>query len=195
MYTVIGPTKTRTFRVIWALQEIGQDYEHVSAAPRSDEVTAHHMSGKVPVLLVDDQAITDSTAILTYLADKHQALTHTPGTIERARQDAVTHFVLDEMDSILWTAARHSFILPEDRRVPEIKDSLKWEWDRSVTRFMEKLGDKPFVMGDMMTVPDLIAAHCGGWAGNAKFPMEHEGFNAYVARLRDRPAFKAAAAT
>ncbi|MBV0913658.1 glutathione S-transferase family protein [Anianabacter salinae] len=194
MYKVIGGKKSRTLRVMWMLEELGQTYEHVDAAPRSDEVKAHHSSGKIPVLMVDEVALTDSTAILTFLADKHQALTHAPGTIERARQDGVTQFVLDEMDAILWTAARHSFILPEDRRVPEIKDSLKWEFATSVERFMEKLGDKPFVMGDMMTVPDLIAAHCGSWATGAKFPIENEAFAAYVKRLQDRPAFRAALA-
>ncbi len=128
MYTVIGGIRSRALRVLWMLEELGEPYTHIAAAPRSDEVTALNPSGKIPVLLDGDATLTDSTAILTYLADKHGQLTYPAGTIDRARQDGITHFVLDEMDAILWTASRHSFVLPEDLRVPQIKDSLKWEF-------------------------------------------------------------------
>jgi glutathione S-transferase len=38
-YKIIGGVKSRTMRVLWMLEEIGVAYEHVAAAPRSDEVT------------------------------------------------------------------------------------------------------------------------------------------------------------
>jgi glutathione S-transferase len=189
MYTVIGSVKSRALRVLWMLEEIGQSYEHIPAAPRSEEAAAYNPSGKVPVLLDDGAAITDSTAILNYLGDKHQALSYPCGTLDRARQDALTHFVLDEMDSLLWTAARHSFILPEDRRVPEVKDSLKWEFRTSVERLVTRLGDGPYLMGEMMTVPDILAAHCGNWASAAKFETDNAAFGAYVDRMLGRPAY------
>lgn len=194
MYTVIGDVKSRALRVLWMLEEIGQDYDHIPASPRSDDVQAYNPSGKIPVLLDDGAALTDSTAIVTYLADKHQALTYPCGTLDRARQDGLTHFVLDEMDALLWTAARHSFILPEDRRVPGVKDSLKWEFGTSIDRLAQRLGDGPFLMGEMMTIPDILAAHCGSWAIAAKFPIENDAAEDYFARLRKRPAYKRAAA-
>ncbi|SLN68855.1 Glutathione S-transferase GstA [Pseudoruegeria aquimaris] len=190
MYKLIGNTRSRTFRVLWMLEELGQPYEHLPAAPRSDEVTALNPSGKVPVLMVDGTALTDSTAILTYLADRHAALTFAPGTLERARQDALTHFLLDEFDSVIWTAARHSFILPEELRVPTVKDSLKWEFERSQRLLADKLGDGPFLMGDRMTIPDIIATHCGTWAVAAKFPLVDDRFRAYLSRMRKRPAYQ-----
>jgi glutathione S-transferase len=188
MYTVIGGIRSRALRVLWMLEELGEPYTHNAAAPRSDEVTALNPSGKVPVLLDGDAALTDSTAILTYLADKHGQLTYHAGTIDRARQDGITHFVLDEMDALLWTASRHSFILPEERRVPQIKDSLKWEFERSIDRLAQKLGDGPFLMGETMTIPDIIATHCGNWAVSAKFPLQNDRVNAYFDRMRARPA-------
>ena len=118
MYRVIGPTRTRTLRVLWALEELDQPYDHVGAMPHAEEVVAFNPAGKVPVLVVGGVPITDSLAIMTYLADKHGRLTFPAGTLERARQDSLTQFINDEFDQILWTAARHSFILPEDRRVP-----------------------------------------------------------------------------
>jgi glutathione S-transferase len=191
-YTVVGSPRTRTMRVIWMLEELGQPYTLQADPPQSDPVRRLNPLGKVPVLLVGDAVLTDSTAILTYLADRHDSLTFPAGTIDRARQDARTHFALDEMDSLLWTAARHSFILPEERRIPDIKPSLKWEFERSVARFEALLGDGPFLMGDTMTIADIIAAHCGGWAIAAKFPVESAVFRDYIDRLRSRPAYQRA---
>ncbi len=193
-YTVYGSPRNRGIRVIWMLEELGQSYRLHTDPPRSDAVRAVNPLGKVPVLLDGDAALTDSVAILTYLADKHGALTFPAGTLERARQDARMLFVLDEMDSILWTAARHSFILPEEMRMPDIKTSLKWEFEQAIARFETLLGEGPFLMGDTMTIADIVAAHCGGWAIAARFPVESESFRAYVDRLRARPAFLRAAA-
>jgi len=109
MYTVIGGLASRAFRVLWLLEELGVAYDHMKVGPRSDEVTAHSASGKIPVLLDGDVAVTDSVAIMTYLADKHGALTAPAGTLERARQDAMTQRIVDEFDGPLWLAARHSF--------------------------------------------------------------------------------------
>ncbi len=190
MYTVLGGIRSRAFRVLWMLEELGQPYEHISTPPRSEDVRKYNTSGKIPVLLDNGAALTDSTAILHYLADKHGALTFPSGSIERARQDGITHFVLDEFDALLWTASRHSFILPEEQRVPAIKDSLKWEFETSLARLAERLGDSPFLTGDTMTVPDIIATHCCGWATVAKFPMRNDVVNAYVERMRARPAYQ-----
>jgi glutathione S-transferase len=107
----------------------------VAAAPRSDEVTRFNPAGKVPVLIADGVPITDSVAIMTFLGDRHDALTHAPGTLERARQDSLTHAIIDEFDAPLWMAARHSFVLPEDKRMPDIKDSLRWEFERAQDQF------------------------------------------------------------
>ena len=194
MYTVIGTVRTRTARVLWMLEELRLPCEHVAAGPRSDEVRAVNPGGKVPVLLVDGVAISDSTAILQFLADRHGRFTHPAGSIERARQDSLTQFVLDEFDAILWTASRHSFILPEEHRLPAIKDSLRWEFTRSQASLVARMGEGPFLMGEAMTVPDLILTHCGIWAGVAKFPITEPRFADYLDQMRARPAFQRAMA-
>jgi glutathione S-transferase len=194
-YQVIGSVKTRALRVLWTLEELGAAYEHVPALPRSEEVTRFSPAGKIPVLVSDGVPITDSVAIMTYLADRHGALTFAPGTIERARQDGLTHFILDEFDSVLWMAAKHSFILPEAQRVPEIKDSLKWEFERAQKNLIPRMAeDGPFLMGEELTIADILLAHCGGWAISAKFPIVEERFRKFVSMMRDRPAFARAMA-
>lgn len=198
MYRVIGTARSRAFRVLWALEELGLAYEHEPAAPRSDAVRALNPAGKVPVLVVAgdgvEAALTDSTAIVTFLADRHGGLTHPAGTLERARQDALTQMILDEFDAVLWMAARHSFVLPEERRVPAVKDSLKWEFARSAEALAARLGAAEFLAGERLTVPDILAAHCLGWAHVAGFPPAPPPLAAWRKRMATRPAFQRAMA-
>ena len=188
MYKIIGNRRSRTTRVYWLLEELGVAYERISARPHAQEVTRINPSGKIPVLLHGEAAITDSTAIMTWLADRHGGLAFPCGSLERARQDSHTQFLLDEFDACLWMAARHTAYLPEEHRVPAVVDSLKWEFSRSQERFAERLGEGPFLMGEKMTIPDIIAAHCGRWAMSAGFPVGHV-LKEYTERLTAREAF------
>lgn len=192
-YTVIGASKTRALRVLWMLEELGQSYEHVGLMPQAEGVAPFNPAGKVPVLVADGAPITDSTAIIQFLADRHGALTHAPGTLERARQDSLTQFLLDEFDSPLWVAARHTFVLPEEMRQPAIKPSLRWEFERSQHTLAHRMGDGAFVMGDQITVPDMILTHCLIWAQGARFPIVVDRLSEYLAQMRARPAFQRAA--
>lgn len=189
MYTVYGLIPTRTFRVLWALEEMGLTYDFIQVPPRSEQVMARNPTGKIPVLEVDETSLTDSTAIMTYLADRHGKLTFPAGTLGRARQDSLTQRLLDELDAVVWTAARHSFVLPEEQRVPDVKDSLKWEFARNLTLISNEF-EGPFLMGDMMTIPDIILTHCLNWAFSAKFEAPDDKLKAYAKSMRGRDAFK-----
>ena len=189
MYKVLGIAQSRTFRVLWMLEEIGECYEHISAKPGSSEIIKFNGSGKVPVLLDGKDVLTDSSAIVSYLGDKHKKLSFHSGSIERAYQDSMVFRIIDEVDMILWLAARHSFILPEERRVNAIKPSLKWEFERNIDRIMSEKESK-FLMGDEFMLPDIILAHCGSWARSAKFPLENRRFNDYINLCYDRPAVR-----
>jgi glutathione S-transferase len=191
-YTLYGAVRSRAFRILWLLEELGVDYEHVPAGPQSDEVRAISPLGKVPVLVSDDQVIPDSTAILTFLADRHGAFTAPAGTHERARQDAWTFRILDDIEGQLWTAAKHSFVLPEAERVPEVKAACRAEYIRNIDKIFSEM-QGPYLCGEEMTVPDIILGHCGGWAQSAKFPEATPDFADYLSRLRSRPAFRQAA--
>ncbi|MFC3613154.1 glutathione S-transferase family protein [Lutimaribacter marinistellae] len=191
MYQIYGSPKTRALRVTWLLEELGQPYDVDPVGPGDAKVKELNGSGKVPVLVEGEAVLSDSTAIMTYLADKHGALTFPAGTLDRARQDALTHTILDEFDAILWTAARHSFVLPQDQRVPAIKESLVWEFSRNAARLAERF-EGPFLMGETMTIADIICAHCLSWAKNAGFPIESEVLSEYGKAMRARPAFRRA---
>ena len=193
MYKVVGSRASRVFRVLWMLEEIGAPYTHIPASARSDEVKAINPSGKIPVLVIDDVTITDSVAIMTYLGDVYGVLTHSPGTLDRARQDALTLQILDEIDSALWIAARHSFILPVDKRIPEIKPAMKLDYAQNLARLSEQF-EGPFLMGDRLTIPDILLTHCLRWAEIAKFPEPNAKMADYKARMEAREAYQKTAA-
>ena len=193
MYRVIGTVKSRAFRVLWMLEELGQTYDLVAASPRSDEAKTFNPLGKIPALVDGDAVLTDSVAIMTYLADKHGKLTAPAGTAARARQDATTLWLIDEMDALLWTASKHSFILPEKLRVPAMTPTLHKEFARNMDTLSGMVDAGLFLMGDDITLPDILAVHCLGWAFGAGFPALPDPVKAYSKRLRARPAFRAAA--
>lgn len=193
MYTVIGAAQNRTFRVIWMLEEIGEAYDRIRAKQHTPEILKYTPIGKMPVLVEDGEAISDSAAILTYLADKHGKLTAPAGTIARAKQDAVTFQVLDDLESIIWSATRHGFILPEERRVAGVKDTAKWEWERNL-KGIEARFQGPFVMGDEMTITDILLTHTLGWGRGAKFPVS-DAMVDYMTRMGARDAYSRAVAS
>lgn len=188
MYNVIGAARNRTFRIIWMLEELGEPYERTLVKQHTPEVLKYSELGKLPVLVDGEDGISDSAAILTYLADKHGKLTAPAGTIARAKQDAVTFHVLDDLESIIWIATRHGFILPEERRCPDLKDSAKWEWAKNI-KAIEKRFKGPFVMGDEMTITDILLTHTLNWGFGAKFPIESDLLLDYGKRMRSRDAY------
>ena len=188
MYTVYGTVYSRAFRVLWALEELGQPYELKHSPPHSTEAQAVNPSGKIPALRDGDTILTDSSAILSYLADKHAGLTYPAGTIARAQQDGWLHLVLDEFDALLWTAARHSRGLPEDQ-LPEVVTTLKTEYERNLARLNAGFSG-PFLMGETLTVADIVLCHCLGWAQVTGFAAPPDTLRAYSKSLRSREAYR-----
>lgn len=190
MYKILGGTKSRAFRVYWMLEEIKVNYESIPIKPRSPELKKINPSGKIPVLIDDGIVITDSMAILTYLADKHKKLTYPAGSKERAQQDSFTFSINDEIDSVLWMAARHDFILPEDKRIKDIKKSLKWEFSRNCKTLANKFTNGPFLMGEKITIPDILLTTLLRWAKKIQFEHNEKNLDEYLEMMKKRQAFK-----
>lgn len=194
MYKVIGSPKTRAFRVIWMLNELGLEYSIDPLPPRDAKLTAINPSLKVPVLEVDGEYIIDSVAICQFLADKHGRFTFPAGTIARARQDSFTQFSTADVESSLWTAAKHTFVYPVELRVEDSKKAARFDFDRDMTALSQRLGDQQFVMGEGFTVPDLLLGHCLGWGRSMGWTNPPGNLTAYADRIRARDAYKAAIA-
>jgi len=190
MYKLFGSLSSRSFRVCWMFEELGLDYEHVATGPRTEEIYSLNPSGKVPVLLTGDEVVSDSCAIMQFLADTHNQFTFETGSIERAKQDSFLHFANDEMDSVCWTMAKHKFVLPKELRVGEVIKSCEYDWNKAMITFAKRLGDNAFVMGDQFTVPDIVITHTIGWAKLYDFEVPQSNVIEYFERNRARPAYK-----
>ncbi|MEZ5936072.1 MAG: glutathione S-transferase family protein [Alphaproteobacteria bacterium] len=189
MYRLLGSPRTRAIRVLWMLEELGVDYEIEPIKPGSEAALAVNPSGKLPALDIGGEVIIDSVAICQYLADVHGKLTYPTGTIGRARQDSWTCFALDELDAILWSFAKHSFVLPEALQSATAREACRHEFEKAMAVFGKRLGTQTYVMGDDFTVPDIILGHCAGWAKNGPgWPIPEGPVLDYVNRVRSRPA-------
>ena len=193
MYTVLGSTKNRTLRVIWTLEELGVSYDQIIGAPGSEDVKAYNKTGKVPALVFDGEVFSDRVAIIYFLSDSHNLLTFPVGSLDRLRMDGHINFLLEEFDSLLWVAAKNSFINPPDRRAEAVKPVLKWEFERSLERLEQRL-EGNYLMGEKFTIADILATHCLNWATTAKFPEGNEIIKKYAIRCRAREAYRRALA-
>ena len=189
MLQVFGRVKSRTFRVVWFLEEAGIPYDLKEIAPRSEDAKKVYKNGKIPFIVDDHNVISDSVAILTYLSDKNKVFTHSPGSIERAKQDAITFRILDEFEALLWVAAKHTFILPTEKKVPDIINILKWEFTRNQEKFIDEFTMNNFLCGERFLVPDILLVHCLVWAESMNFSI-CDSLTKYVDRLKERPAYQ-----
>ncbi len=191
MYTVVGQMRSRAFRVMWALEELGVDYTHVDVGPGSDRAKTYHPAGKIPILVVDDEVLTDSVAIMSFLADRHEGLGAPAGTVERARLDAMLHSLNEDLDALLWQITKHTVRLPEEMRVPDVIPVTKQEVARNLDGLADRMqGD--WLMGDDFTIADILAVHCLSWAFGLEIPVTNEKVREYGKRARARAAFRQA---
>lgn len=194
LYTLVGAHRSRAARVSRMLEELGLAYTILPARPRSAEIRALNPEGKIPALVLPGGAVlTDSVAIMTFLADRHgdpdTGPTFPAGDAERGVQDAHTQFLVDALDGPLWTISKHRMALPERLRVPAVIETAKEELVAGFEQLAARVGDGPHLMGARYTLPDILAGHLSGWAAVSGLkPPDAPGLGAYVQRLRARPA-------
>lgn len=192
MYHLYGSPKSRAARVMWMLEELGADYEVLPHMSHTPEVLAVNPGGKIPVLVDGDAVVTDSVAILMYLADKHGALTFPVGSPERTEMTAMLLFATDELEGPLWTCAKHSFLLPEDMRALDaVTPACRWEFERALKTLAARLGSREFAVGGAFSIADILLGHIGGWAKANRFPAPEGDVDAYMTRIRARPGWQA----
>ena len=93
MIKVFGFGRSRAFRVVWALEEAGLDYAFApidasKGEHRSPAYLAINPGGKVPAIVHGELSLTESSAIVTYVADlvPESGLAPPPRTAARARR-------------------------------------------------------------------------------------------------------------
>jgi glutathione S-transferase len=190
MYELIASPNSRSIRITWMLEELGQEYKFTSCKPHSPEVLAVNPSGKAPVLRDGDVVIQDSAAIITYLADQHpdMGLSFPSGTAERGLMDSLVQFAQTDLESPIWFFTRTAWLLPEDKKVPEANDLCKEDFAKAIMALEQRIGDKEFAMGDIFTVPDILFGHIYRWSKRVEFDVPSDSVKAYMERIIARPA-------
>jgi len=196
MYQLYGMPRTRTTRVVWALEELGAEYRyHLVDLLKGEGQSPEHQKlnpfGKVPVLVDGELVLTESAAICTYLGDQfpESELVPRTGTVDRAKYDQWCYFVLTELEQPLWTAAKHRYVYPKEKQVPAILEVTPWEFGRAAAVLAKSLEGCEYLVGNSFTMADILAAHTLGWARGFKVPHGIPSLDGYEQRLRSRAAY------
>lgn len=195
-----GYRNGRTLRALWTLEELGTPYEYVEVdllhgEGREPWFLKINPAGKVPVLDDGGTIVTESAAICMHLAERHpqRGLLPATGTSERTECYKWTSFILTELDSLLWTIAKHRFALPSERRVPAVIETASWEFANSIRILADAIDARPYLLGETFTVADILAAHIVLWAKSARLAVTAP-LDQYLENLQKRDAFARARA-
>ena len=185
--------RSRAERALWALQEAQLPFtmvrlDAISGETHSDEFLKMNPSGKVPVLLDGERAITESMAILHHI-DRKSDLPLTPRTeSERIVFDTRLYFLLTEVEPYLWVADQATF-LPDRYSWPDdTANAARDVMEPSLLQVHSWLEDDAFIAGPTFSMADILAYHLITWA-SLYLPEVPAHVSAYLESLEKRPAF------
>ncbi len=191
-----GMPRTRSFRVLWALEEAGAEYRYQlinlgKGEGQRPDFLALNPAGKLPVLQEGDLVLTESAAICTYLADgcPEKKLVPLAGSGERALYYQWCFFVMAELEQPLWTMAKHKFALPKDYRVREVLETAAFEFSNAVKLLEQGLQRSEYLVDNSFTMADLLAAHTLMWAQALKLDPGSARLEDYQQGILQRPAW------
>ncbi|WP_437850443.1 glutathione S-transferase family protein [Sorangium sp. So ce363] len=184
---------TRSIRVRWALQELGVEFETIqvnlrAGENRRPEFLKLNPAGKLPVLVDGDLVLTESVAIVLYLAEKYPDKGLLPADPrERAKVNQWLLFAATELEQPLWRIARHEFLYPEDKRQPGDIPVAREDFKAMAAVLEKHMDQRQFVVGDSVTVADLVMAYTLDWANEAHLLDDFPQLRAYMDRMYARP--------
>jgi len=189
----------RSLRPLWALEELGADYELVNMAfpPRATYPGYLNINplGTVPTFVDGDVTLTESTGICHYLGEKFAPTDLRVDPSEPAygaylnwmyRSDATLTFPQT-------IVLRYTRLEPKERRLPQAAEDYT-VWYLSRLRSVEAaLEDREFLCAGRFTMAD-IAVHYALFLGETLGLAERYKPRSrdYLERLKERPAFRRA---
>ncbi len=194
MIKLYGVPRSRSLRVSWALEELGLDWQYhfidfAKGDSRSEAFLAVNPCGKVPALVENDLVITESAAIVLYLAEKYgdENLLPQTGSDASALHHQWVSFIISELEQPLWTIGKHKFALPEALRQQGMFAVAKWEFDKAAAIAEKWLPDSEFLLGDNLSAADILLGHTLLWATRFEQDIPPK-LAAYRDRVTSRPA-------
>lgn len=189
----------RSFRALWALEELGLPYTlHLLPFPpraRAPEYLQLNPLGTIPLLVDGDTRMTESAAILQYLAVRHgpSPLAVAPEEPAYGAWLNLLHFGEATLTFPQTLVLRYRLLEPEARRQPQVADDYA-RWFLSRLRHVDRaLEHAEHLCAGRFTMADVSVGYALLLARTLKLDA---GFSpavrAYWERLSARPAFLAA---
>jgi len=189
--------KTRSSRARWMLEELGVPYELVRMTfedARTPEYRRIHPLGAVPALSDDESTVIESAAIIAYLADRFPERGFAP-PISSPQRGAYYQWIIYSMATLepcIIAFVAHTSKRPERDRLPIVAEDSRAEFLRAAQPVDAVIRNRTFLLGDQISAADIVLGSVVSWASMAKLIDDFSGLQAYVNRLRARPAFQAA---
>lgn len=180
-----------------ALEETGAPYELrliglLKGEQHEDAYRRINPRGVVPALQTEDGVLTESIAILTYLAQRFpQARLLPDSPMAAARSLAAMSWISNTLDVSYRRGALPQRFVAEEAARPAVKEAgQKAFWTNLQTLDADLIG-KTWLAGEQFSVADLYALVYYGWGHRMRLPMtELAAFTALKDRLLARPAVR-----
>ena len=199
MLTLYHCSDARSFRPLWTLEELGLVYQlkMLPFPPRAlarDYLTINPL-GTIPTLLDDGVRMTESAAMIQYLAARHGngKLDVPPNDARYAAYLNGLHFGEATLTFPQTLVLRYSRLEPEGRRLPQVADDYR-RWFLSRLRAVEaQVADQPYLCGEDFTGADISVGYALLLAQtlgiDESFPA---AVSAYWDRLKGREGYRRA---
>ena len=201
MITVYGTAPTRSFRVIWALEELGLEYRvrpvDLRTRMQDAEFIALNPAGFLPALHDGDVVMVDSIAMLEYLIARHggAALAPSPGDPDFPTYQQFLHLGESGLAAFLNIVVASRFLAPEAEKQNFGAQTAERMFFNRLTLVSRQLGQAPMMAGGRFTAADISVTYALGMAERLgladRFGPEIAD---YRTRMAERPAFQTALA-
>ena len=195
MIEIYGVARSRAFRCLWALQELGLAYEHHSIDWTTDakqpEYTKLNPNARVPCLRDGELVLFESLAINLYLGRRYGLGTLMPTDIQQeARVLQWTLWSTNEVEPHLSTVNHHRTNLPEAERDPAIAAAAEAKLAAPLAVLDAALAaDGGYLLGADFTLADLNVASVLSTAIVARFDLRpYPNVSAWFGRCFQREA-------
>jgi glutathione S-transferase len=184
---------TRSIRARWTLQELGVPFDAevvnlMAGEHHSPDFLAINPAGKLPVLVDGDLILTESVAIVLYLADKYPEKGLLPADpMQRAEAQKWLLFAATELEQPLWRIARHSVLYPEEKRLPADIDLAREDFAPMARILEAHMKGRDFLVGDSVSAADFVMAYTLDWADLVGLLEDCPTLRAYMERMYRRP--------
>ncbi|MFO0613429.1 MAG: glutathione S-transferase family protein [Polyangiaceae bacterium] len=183
---------TRDLRVLWALEEMGLPYEiagmdHPNHDLDGDAFRALNPFGQIPAIDDDGVVVTESGAILLYLARKSGKLI----PLDLAGEAQVLRWSVAALNSVEVPLLTAWFVGFNDGKGTKPYEALRRWAGMRLEQLDGWLANRTFIATDAFTVADILMTHVLAAGSTDKALLEpHAHVRGYLARCLERPAWK-----